>query len=146
MISRCMRETKRTPCSFWTVCTGTGYRACAIIFSVCTTWKKAKQRWQHKTPECHSKKGNADWPIRTRRLPSPPPFHMPLTWHSGTEVVTSGQFRQGILLKICNRTGSMGSEAGQAFILGQKLYRIDKIRIISSNSGHRYFIFCNCVI
>jgi hypothetical protein len=33
--------------------------------------------------------GGTDWPIRIRRLPSPTPSHIPLTWHSGTEVVTS---------------------------------------------------------
>jgi hypothetical protein len=44
--------------------------------------------------ECHSKRGGGtDWPIRIVSAPSPSPFRLsqiPLTWHSGTEVVTSG--------------------------------------------------------
>jgi hypothetical protein len=32
--------------------------------------------------------GGTDWPITIRRLPSPPPSHIPLTWHWGTEVVS----------------------------------------------------------
>jgi hypothetical protein len=44
--------------------------------------------------ECHSKRGGGtDWPIRIVSAPSPSHFRLsqiPLTWHSGTEVVTSG--------------------------------------------------------
>jgi hypothetical protein len=44
--------------------------------------------------ECHSKRGGGtDWPIKIVSAPSPSPFRLsqiPLTWHSGTEVVTSG--------------------------------------------------------
>jgi hypothetical protein len=44
--------------------------------------------------ECHSKRGGGtDWPIRIVSATSPSPFRLsqiPLTWHSVTEVVTSG--------------------------------------------------------
>jgi hypothetical protein len=50
----------------------------------------AMPRWQLKTSKCHSKRGGGNG-LTNQNLAFPPhPLHIPLTWHSGTEAVTSG--------------------------------------------------------
>jgi hypothetical protein len=59
--------------------------------------------------------GGTDWPIRIRRLPSPPPSHIPLTWHSGTEV--SPQLA-GWKISVANRLKNFAAKSA---------YQLDKI-------------------
>jgi hypothetical protein len=49
-------------------------------------------RWQLKTSECHSKRGRGNGLTNQNPpLALPTPSHIPLTWHSRTEFVTSGK-------------------------------------------------------
>jgi hypothetical protein len=62
---------------------------------VCTL-RMSPLRWQLKTSECHSNLGGGNG--LTNQYPPlalPAPSHIPLTWHSGTEVVTSELLRKG---------------------------------------------------
>jgi hypothetical protein len=69
-----------------------------VVFALCkmssSLWTRCLLRWQLKTSECHSKRGWGNGNGLTNQNPPlalPTPSHIPLTWHPGTEVVTSVQ-------------------------------------------------------
>jgi hypothetical protein len=67
-----------------------------IPFCISMEWREKNTvsdfvLWQLKTSECHSKRGWGNGLTNQNPpLALPTPSHIPLTWHSGTEVVTSG--------------------------------------------------------